>query len=120
MLICFVFTYTHGYSFLSSRQSVLPGNFNPEELGEDKEYLKARKKRRGTVSNIWQLQAVLNDEIDEDTDFIANATDAMIEEEIEEEDEGEEEELQEESTQEADDMPQQDVYAEDGLYTTHL
>ena len=118
---------------------MLPGNFNPEELGDDKEYLKARKKRRGTVSNIWQLQAVLNDEIDEDTDFIANAADGMIEEEIEEEEEEEEEEdeeeeeaeeeeeeendeeeLQEESSHDADEMPQQDIYAEERLYTTHL
>ena len=102
------------YSLLFLRQSMLPDNFNPEQLGEDEEYIRTRKKRRGTVSNIWELQAVLNEEVNDDIDFIASATGGTFLEE------GEEEEISEEAQPGAFELHEKDIYAVEGLYTTHL
>ena len=55
---------------------MLSVGFNPGELGanlapDNEEYLKARKRRRSTVGNIWQLKAVLNEEVIDDQEFVA-------------------------------------------------
>ena len=55
---------------------MLSVGFNPGLLGanlapDNEEYLKARKRRRSTVGNIWQLKAVLNEEVIDDQEFVA-------------------------------------------------
>ena len=55
---------------------MLSVGFNPGMLGanlapDNEEYLKARKRRRSTVGNIWQLKAVLNEEVIDDQEFVA-------------------------------------------------
>ena len=55
---------------------MLSVGFNPGMLGanlapDNEEYLKERKRRRSTVGNIWQLKAVLNEEVIDDQEFVA-------------------------------------------------
>ena len=57
----------------SSNIQELDANTTPEHDN----YLKMRKRRRSTVSNIWQLKTVLKEEVDDDNEFISK----MIEEE---------------------------------------
>ena len=106
-----------GYSLLFSRLSVLPADINPEELGGNDEYLRTRKKRRDTAFNIWELQAVLNEEVNDDIDFITNLKKTVEKNLMEEE---EEEKISEEASLEADEFPEQDIYTEEGLNKTHL
>ena len=63
-----------------------------------------RKRRRSTVGNIWQLRAVMEQEIDDDAEFIANAIK-----------EDEEKEPNDELNN-----PQKDFYTEEGPYRTHF
>ena len=48
-----------------------PGEFGANQAPDNEEYLKARKRRRSTVGNIWQLKAVLNEEVIDDQEFVA-------------------------------------------------
>ena len=62
---------------------MLSVGFNPGELGanlapDNEEYLKERKRRRSTVGNIWQLKAVLKEEVIDDNKFVAATIAAEI------------------------------------------
>ena len=108
------------YFILISRASVHPDELCVEELcntltPENKEYLQVRKRRRSTVGNIWQLRAVLEQEIDDDSEFVVNVKEIAKEEE-EEEGEGDEEEEHNWETG----TSTTNIIADDGLYTTHL
>ena len=48
-----------------------PGEFGANQAPDNEEYLKGRKRRRSTVGNIWQLKAVLNEEVIDDQEFVA-------------------------------------------------
>ena len=81
---------------------------------ENKEYLQVRKRRRSTVGNIWQLRAVLEQEIDDDSEFVVNVKEIAKEEEEEGEGDEEEEHNWETGTSTT------NIIADHGLYTTHL
>ena len=109
------------YFILISRASVHPDEVCQEELcntltPENKEYLQVRKRRRSTVGNIWQLRAVLEQEIDDDSEFVVNVKEIIREEEEEEEGEGNEEEEHNWETG----TSHTNINGDDGLYTTHL
>ena len=102
-----------------SRASVYPDELNHDELcstlsHDNKEYLKMRKRRRSTVGNIWQLRAVLEQEIDDDSEFVVNVKEIAKEEEEEGEGDEKEEHNWETGTSTT------NIIADDGLYTTHL
>ena len=105
------------YCFLISRASVHPDELCREELcstltPENKEYLQVRKRRRSTVSNIWQLRAVLEQEIDDDSEFVVNVKEIIKEEE------GEEEEEEEPNWETG--TSHTNIITDTGLYTTHF
>ena len=107
------------YSIIISRASVHPDEVCLEELcntlaPENKEYLQVRKRRRSTVGNIWQLRAVLEQEIDDDSEFVVNVKEIIKEEEEEGERDEEDEHNWETGTSYT------NIIADDGLYTTHL
>ena len=97
-----------------SRASVYPDELNHDELcstmtPDNKDYLKMRKRRRSTVGNIWQLRAVLEQEIDDDSEFVVNVNEIIKEEEVEEEGDNWETET-----------ARTNIISEEGLYTTHF
>ena len=102
------------YFILISRASVHPDELCVEELcntltPENKEYLQVRKRRRSTVGNIWQLRAVLEQEIDDDSEFVVNLNEVIKKGKVEEE-----EHNWETGT------AQKNIISEEGLYTTHF